>query len=634
MIVFAPVGSFLTPTQFDSDVGFCSQTMRTRRSLVSRRWVGFSSSSSFVFPLEERNKPPQSDYKLSDHDEDKNPTRIDVRRLARSLRECPTAESVGEVFSGFEELPPPQVYSSLIKSLGIDGKLDSCFAIVDWLKANNNSSSSSNNVFVYNSLLGAVKTTREYGQVERVMEEMEEQGIHPNIVTYNTLMSIYMEQDRHHEALDMFDRIEHEGLVASPVTYSTALVAYWKLDDAFGALRFYVDSRPKFSTMKCPNEEVRKLERLIIRICYQLMRKCIVSATMEASVGSIIKLVSELERANVPVGRVEFEKLVWACTQPAHYTIAKEFYQRIRELDDGAISLSVCNHLIWLMGKSKKWWAALEIYEDLLVKGPSPNNLSVELMMSHFNILLSSAGRRGIWRWGLRLIDKMQSKGLKPGTREWNAVLVACSRASQTKMAVQVFKRMIESEQKPTILSYGALLNALEKAELYEDAFSVWHHMSKVGVKPNLHAYTILISIYIGKGDLYKVETILNDMVSEQIKPTVVTYNAIISACGKRKLGRIGYEWFLRMKMNNVTPNEITYQVLIDGLSRDKVDSRRLLVEVFLQGRNLGFNLSAKTYNLALEGCRGMDVDVSVLGCRPDEKKKQYRKNLDSFGSL
>ncbi|KAL8151032.1 hypothetical protein V2J09_020840 [Rumex salicifolius] len=140
------------------------------------------------------------------------------------------------------------------------------------------------------------------------------------------------------------------------------------------------------------------------------------------------------------------------------------------------ISLSVCNH------------------------GTKPNNLSYKLIISHFNILLTAARKRGIRRWGVRLLNKMESEGLKPGSKEWNAILVACSKALETQAAVQIFKRMVEQGKKPTMISYGALLSALEKGKLYEEAIRVSEHMLKVGVKLNLYAYTIMASIYVGLG--------------------------------------------------------------------------------------------------------------------------------------
>ncbi|KAG9446355.1 hypothetical protein H6P81_012483 [Aristolochia fimbriata] len=286
--------------------------------------------------------------------------------------------------------------------------------------------------------------------------------------------------------------------------------------------------------------------------------------------------------------------------------------------------------------QAKKWWAALEVYEDLLDKGPKPNNLSYELIVSHFNILLTAARKKGIWRWGVRLLNKMQDKGLKPGSREWNAVLVACSKASETSAAVQIFRRMVEEGEKPTIVSYGALLSALEKGKMYDEALRVWEHMCKVGIKPNLYAYTILVSVYIGQGQQEKVDEVIREMVSCGVEPTVVTFNAIISGCAKKSMGSAAFEWFHRMKVQNITPNEITYEMLIEALANDA--KPRLAYEMYLRAYNEGLRLSAKAYDAVIQSARyyGASIDTTVLGPRPLElrKKTQTRKILSKFCEL
>lgn len=563
---------------------------------------------------------------------------IDVRALAASLHDAKTADDVEELLKNLEVLPLP-VYSSMIRGLGSDKKLHSAFGLVEWLKRKREDTGGSvgPNLFIYNSLLSAVKQAEQFDKVDEVMEDMKSQGIVPNIVTYNTMMSAYLEQGRPDEALKVLVDIENDGLSPSPVTYSTVLLAYKKMDDSYGALGYFVKLREEYEKGEIGKDkdvdwdaEVFKLEKFLIRICYLVMRQWLVKE--ENPTANVLKLLSDMDMAKVKPGRVECERLVWVCTRESHYTVAKELYRRIREMDSG-ISLSVCNHLIWLMGKAKKWWAALEIYEDLLDKGPKPNNLSYELIISHFNILLTAARRRGIWRWGVWLLNKMQDKGLRPGSREWNAVLVACSKASETSAAVQIFRRMVEQGEKPTILSYGALLSALEKGKLYDEALRVWEHMHKVGVKPNLHAYTILVSVFIGKGSPEMVDYVLREMVSSGIEPNVVTYNAIITGCAKNKMGSAAFEWFHRMAVRKIKPNEVTYEMLIEALAQD--GKPRLAYEMYLRACNEGLHLSSNPYDAVMESCQAMgtSLDLNALGPRPPEKRKKIkiRKNLSDF---
>ncbi|VVB14459.1 unnamed protein product [Arabis nemorensis] len=554
-------------------------------------------------------------------------SRVNVRELAYSLRAAKTADDVDVVLKEKGELPL-QVYCAMIRGFGKDKRLKPAMAVVDWLKRKKSESGGliGPNLFIYNSLLGAMKESSGFGEAEKILSDMEEEGIVPNIVTYNTLMVIYMEEEEFHKALGILDLVKEKGFEPSPVTYSTALLVYRRMEDGMGALEFFVELREKYLKKEIGNDadydwefEFVKLENFIGRICYQVMRRWLVEN--ENLTTKVLKLLNAMDNAGLKPSREEHERLIWACTREEHYIVGKELYKRIREKFP-EISLSVCNHLIWLMGKAKKWWAALEIYEDLLDEGPEPNNMSYELVVSHFNILLSAASRRGIWRWGVRLLNKMEDKGLKPQSRHWNAVLVACSKASETAAAIQIFKGMVENGEKPTIISYGALLSALEKGKLYDEAFRVWNHMIKVGIEPNLYAYTIMASVLTGQKKFNLLDTLLKEMTSKGIEPSVVTYNAIISSCARNELSGVAYEWFHRMRGENIEPNEITYEMLIEALANDA--KPRLAYELHLKAQNDGLKLSSKPYDAVVRSAEsyGAIIDLNLLGPRPDKEKR------------
>ncbi|KAI4350589.1 hypothetical protein L6164_005034 [Bauhinia variegata] len=575
-------------------------------------------------------------------DGEENGTRIDVRALAMSLHSTETVEDMEEILKDKGEMPL-QVYSSILRGFGRDKRMNSALILLNWMKRKKVETRGSfgPNLFIYNSLLGAVKQSGQFAGMETIMNEMAQEGITPNVVTYNTLMAIYLEKGEGDKALNIFEEIHKNGLTPSPASYSLALLAYRRMEDGHGALNFFIDFREKYcqgDIKKDDDEEdweneFIKIEKFTIRVCYQVMRRWLVSR--DNCSDNVLKLLNAMDNARIPPGRAELERLVWACTHEDHYTVAKELYIRIRERYT-EISLSVCNHVIWLMGKAKKWWAALEVYEDLLEKGPKPNNLSYELIMSHFNILLSAAKKRGIWRWGVRLLNKMEEKGLKPGSKEWNAVLIACSKASETTAAVQIFKRMVENGVKPTIISYGALLSALEKGKLYDEALQVWEHMLKMGVEPNAYAYTIMASIYTAQGKFGRVDAIIREMVTLGIELTVVTYNAIISGCARNGMSSAAYEWFHRMKVQNISPNEITYEMLIEALAKD--GKPRLAYELYMRAQNAGLKLSSKAYDAVLQSSQayGATIDLSVLGPRPPDNKNkpQIRKTLTEFRKL
>ncbi|VFQ58574.1 unnamed protein product [Cuscuta campestris] len=549
--------------------------------------------------------------------------RVDVNELAQRLQTAKNADEFEEILKEKDELPV-RVYSDLIKVLGKNNGLDSAISLVDWLrrrKTRQEDVSSSSRVlpyiFIYNNLLGAAKEAEKYNVVEKVISDMSLAGIDPNVVTYNILMSSYIQKGRELEALDLLKEMGDKGLSPSPISYSTALFAHRRLEDAFGAVKLFLEIRDK-----CYEEsEFPKLENFTTRICYQVMREWM--TRRENLSTKVLKLLIEMDKAGIELGCAEYERLIWTCRHEEHYTVCKELYVRIRERNLGTISLSVCNHVIWVMGKAKKWWVALEIYEDLSDKGPKPNKMSHELLVSHFRILLGAARRRGIWKWAIRLLDKMEEKGLKPGCKEWNDVLISCSKASEISAAITIFKRMVRKGQKPNVVSYGALLSALEKGRLFDEAVQVWKHMVKVGVKPNLHAYTIMASIHCSRGEFDAVNHIIHEMTRCGVSPTAVTFNAVISACARNGMGTAGYQWFQEMKAKNISPNGVTYEMVIVGLAND--GKPRMAHELYLRARNEGMVLSAKAYDAVVGSSRvhGVTVDHLTLGVRPPEKQQR-----------
>ncbi|KAJ4826269.1 hypothetical protein Tsubulata_018665 [Turnera subulata] len=547
---------------------------------------------------------------------EKGNERVDVRALTRSLHFAKTADDIEEVLKDKADLPL-QVHSTMIKALGRDNKLEPALALVEWLKRKKKETGShvGPNHFIYNTLLSALRKCGQYGEAGKIINDMTQEGFHPNSVTYNTLMMINIEQGEASVALDIMEEMQKKGIALGAASYSTALLAHRNLEDGNGAVNLFAEISAKYRRGELGkgsddnwDKEFVKLEDFTIRICYLVMRRWL---TKNENTGTkVLKLLSHMDKARVHFRRTEYERLIWACTREQHYFVAKELYARIREKHVG-ISLSVCNHLIWLMGKAKKWWAALEIYEDLLDKGPKPNNLSCELILSYFNYLLDAAKKRGIWKFGIRLLDRMQEKGLKPGIEGWNAALIACSRASEPSAALDVFRRMLEQGKKPTNISYRALLCALEKGQLYDEAVRVWEHMLKVGVGIDKYSYTIMASVFSGMGKFREVDAIIQEMTSSGTVPDVVTYNAIISACARKNMSSAAYEWFHRMRVQSISPDNITYEMLIEGLAKD--GKSRLAYELYLRARDEGLVLASKAYDAVVRSSHEQEAYDAVV---------------------
>ncbi|GAB2254044.1 hypothetical protein Droror1_Dr00021853 [Drosera rotundifolia] len=553
-----------------------------------------------------------------------------VRGLVKSLQFAKSVEDIEGVLEEKGQMPL-HAYLGMIRLLGRGKKLDAAIALVEWLKkkSKENDGRDGPNISVYNSLAAAVKDCGQFEKFAWLMDDMSQNGISPDIVTYNTLMAMYVEQGRSDDALSLFKDLHNKGLSPSPASYSTVILAYRRLEDGIGAVKLYCTVKEKFLKGELEgvgNEdwdtEFLLLRDFVGRVCYQVIRQWLLRDYDMST--DILKLLTYMDAAGTTPSKNKHERLIWACSREQHYPVVKELYQRLKK-KNCKVRLSVCNHAIWLMGKAKMWWAALEIYEDMLEKGPKPSKMSFELIKSYFNAMMNKARRSGKWRQAVKLLKKMEEKGLKPGTREWNVVLLACSRSAASAVAVLGFQAMVDRGLKPTTTTYVALLSALEKGKQYNRAFKVWEHMKNLGVKPNIHAFTIMATIYVALGKFHEVDLIFQEMILTGVNPTVVTYNAIISCCARNGLEGAAYEWFDKMRAQNISANEITYKMLIKAHS--KGTKPKLANDMFLRAHEEGLSLAAKANDAVIQSSETVcaSIDHSLMGPRPMEEEKGVR---------
>ncbi|KAI6671339.1 hypothetical protein NL676_006224 [Syzygium grande] len=105
-------------------------------------------------------------------------SRVDVRSLARRLRLAETADDVEEVLKDKGVLPL-RVFCSMIRGFGKEKRIDSAMAVMEWLKRKKEETNGAiyPNLFIYNSLLGAMKQSEQFGELERVVDYMTSEGV-------------------------------------------------------------------------------------------------------------------------------------------------------------------------------------------------------------------------------------------------------------------------------------------------------------------------------------------------------------------------------------------------------------------------------------------------------------------------
>ncbi|TKY63152.1 Pentatricopeptide repeat-containing protein [Spatholobus suberectus] len=158
--------------------------------------------------------------------------KVDVRALALRLQTAKTVEDVEEILKDKGDLPL-QVFSTIISGFGKEKRMDSALILFDWMKKRKVETNGSYgpNLFIYNGLLGVVKQSGQFAEMEAILNEMAEDGITYNVVTYNTLMAIYVEKGECDKALNVLEEIHRNGLthLRYPILKPCWHIGGWKM---------------------------------------------------------------------------------------------------------------------------------------------------------------------------------------------------------------------------------------------------------------------------------------------------------------------------------------------------------------------------------------------------------------------
>ncbi|KAL5556581.1 hypothetical protein UlMin_038817 [Ulmus minor] len=222
------------------------------------------------------------------------------------------------------------------------------------------------------------------------------------------------------------------------------------------------------------------------------------------------------------------------------------------------------------------------------------------------------------------MVDKLKkanSAGLSPDTFTYTSLILGYCRNKDVDSAHKVFETMLKTCFCRNKVSYTNLIHGLCEAGRIDDAFELFSWMGEENLYPTVRTYTVLIFALSGLARMYEIT--YNSLIHGQCKaghldsayrllklmnesglvPDQWTYSIFIDAPCKRESLKEAHALFDFLKEKGIKPNEViytslidgmlgddclpnsyTYNVLIDGLCREKrVQEASFLVETMLR---------------------------------------------------
>ncbi|RAL53767.1 hypothetical protein DM860_004238 [Cuscuta australis] len=294
--------------------------------------------------------------------------------------------------------------------------------------------------------------------------------------------------------------------------------------------------------------------------------------------------------------------LLKSCCLAGRVDLAKNIYKDVKSLElTGALKLDVFTYstLIKVFADAKMWQMALEIKQDMISAGVTPNVIT-------WSSLISACANSGLVDQAIQLFKEMLQAGCKPSAKCCNSVLHACVEAYQYDRAFRLFrswkenrlqdnyKRNIDNSMSdnhspgncassqnctsgsslelfsiefiPTTSTYNTLMKACGTD--YHRAKALMDEMKTAGLSPNHISWSILISICGSSGNVQGAMQILRSMHDAGIQPDLGVYTAAIKTSVEHKYWAVAFSLLDEMKKSQIKPNMAIYNALLRARSR------------------------------------------------------------------
>ncbi|KAK4847707.1 hypothetical protein QYF36_004965 [Acer negundo] len=124
------------------------------------------------------------------------------------------------------------IETSLIDMYVKNDLLDSAQAVFDIMK--------NRNIVAWNSLISGYSFKGRFEDANKLLSQMEEEGIKPDLVTWNSLISGYSIWGQSKEALDVIHQMKNSGLVPNVVSWTSLISGCSKNENYRESLEFFI----------------------------------------------------------------------------------------------------------------------------------------------------------------------------------------------------------------------------------------------------------------------------------------------------------------------------------------------------------------------------------------------------------
>mmetsp|Transcript_37999 Transcript_37999/g.104493 ORF Transcript_37999/g.104493 Transcript_37999/m.104493 type:complete len:1114 (+) Transcript_37999:133-3474(+) len=434
----------------------------------------------------------------------------------------------------------------------------------------------------FNTLIKAHLAKGHFEAARGLVEQMKKEGLRPNRVTYNELINATITRNGRKGVWQLIDEMLEAGLRPNQVTcsiLSKSLDSNSSQADILRTLDLIRDAEDGMDEVLLSSiieacVRIAKPE-LLSSMLKQLQSEGRLNVNSSHAIGSLIKAYGF-------AGDVDG---VWRCwkemrsrqIRPTSVTLgcmveavvsngdAEGAYDLVRQLNDDDSCKDTLNGVIYCsvlkgFARERNVERALAVYQEMRTKG-----LSRSIVM--YNTLLDACARCGHMHHVPELLADLAETDLKPNVITYSTILKGHCKAGDIHAAFALLDQMKrDTNLKPDEIMYNSLLDGCAQHNLVSEGLRVLDEMQVAGVPPSNFTLSVLVKLMSRARRLDAAfECVAQITAKYHFKPNSHVYTNLIQACVFNKCLNKGFHVLQQMLSEKVKPSSRTYCILINA---------------------------------------------------------------------
>ncbi|KAJ8758574.1 hypothetical protein K2173_000295 [Erythroxylum novogranatense] len=296
-------------------------------------------------------------------------------------------------------------------------------------------------------------------------------------------------------------------------------------------------------------------------------------------------------------------------------------------LGEHGYSLSVIsfNALIHVVQKSHKTALVWKIYEHMIQRRVSPNQITIRSMTN-------ALCKEGKLQNFVDMIDRIHGKRCSPLVIVNTGLVFQILEEGRLEDAMALLKRMLQKNMIIDVIGFSLFVYAEVKLGDLNLALEMYEEMLKRGFNANSFICTSFIGTYSTRGRITEANQLLQEMEKIGLKPYDETFSFLIEGCAKAGRGQESLGYCEKMMERGLIPRLSAFNEMVGNLK--EIEDVKQANEILTRLLDKGFLPSEVTYSYLMAGYERHGQLQEVLKLYYEMEYRSLAPGLLAYTSL